>query len=164
VLAATNIAVLRAVAIPLALAGAAAIVYGLAFSLFALRKKSGAMDERGQAFSLWTALAFATMLSVILLASQAMNEWFGGSGVTATAAVAGLESVDPAAISAAALVSAGKIAATDAVLPILVAFSTNTLTKAALCLSTGGPGFALRVIPGLTLVAMAAWSGWWWQS
>jgi uncharacterized membrane protein (DUF4010 family) len=93
-----------------------------------------------------------------------MNEWFGGSGVTATAAVAGLGNVDPAAISAATLVSAGKITATDAVFPILVAFSTNTITKAVLCLSTGSHGFALRVIPGLILVAMAAWGGWWWRS
>jgi uncharacterized membrane protein (DUF4010 family) len=164
VLAATNITVLGAVAIPLALSGAAAIVYGLVFSLFALRKNSGRMDERGRAFSPWAALAFAAMLTAILLASQAMNEWFGGNGVTVTAAIAGLASADPAVISAATLVGAGKITASDAVLPILVAFSTNTLTKAILCLSTGSRGYALRVIPGLFLVAMAAWSGWWWQS
>ena len=164
VLAATNIEVLYAVAIPLALSGAAAIVYGIVFSFFALRQKSGTMEERGQAFGIWTAFAFAALLSVILLASQAMNEWFGGSGVSATAAVAGLASVDPAAISAATLVNAGKFAATDAVIPILVAFSTNTITKAVLCLSVGSRGYALRVIPGLTLVALAAWIGWWWTS
>ncbi|HEY8033302.1 MAG TPA: DUF4010 domain-containing protein [Methylocella sp.] len=164
VLAATNIEVLYAVAIPLALSGAAAIVYGFVFSFFALRQKSGTMEERGQAFGIWTAFAFAALLSVILLASQAMNEWFGGSGVSATAAVAGLASVDPAAISAATLVNAGKFAATDAVIPILVAFSTNTITKAVLCLSVGSRGYALRVIPGLTLVALAAWIGWWWTS
>ena len=47
VVAATNFKVLGAAAVPLAMAGAAAIVYGLVFSLFALRKNSGAMDERG---------------------------------------------------------------------------------------------------------------------
>ncbi|MGQ0445875.1 MAG: MgtC/SapB family protein [Beijerinckiaceae bacterium] len=163
-LAATNIEVLHAAAIPLSLSGAAAIVYGIVFSLFALRKKSGTVEERGQAFSPWTALAFAALLSVILLASQVMNEWFGGRGVSATAAIAGLASVDPAAISAATLVTAGKFAATDAMIPILVAFSTNTITKAVLCLSVGSRGYALRVIPGLTLVALAAWIGWWWTS
>ena len=91
-----------------------------------------------------------------------MNEWFGRNGLTATAAIAGLASVGPAAISAATLVNAGKIVATDAVLSILVALSANTLTKIALCLSTGSRGYALRVIPGLILVALAAWTGWWW--
>jgi uncharacterized membrane protein (DUF4010 family) len=138
------------------------IVYGLGFSLFALRKNSGAMDERGHAFNLWAAIGFAALLSAILLASQAMNEWFGRNGLTATAAIAGLASVDPAAISAATLVNAGKIMATDAVFSILVALSANTLTKIALCLSTGSRGYALRVIPGLILVALAAWAGWWW--
>ncbi|MGH6936734.1 MAG: MgtC/SapB family protein, partial [Methylocella sp.] len=55
VVAATNSNVLGAAAIPLAMAGAAAIVYGLVVSLFALRKNSGAMDERGHAFNLWAA-------------------------------------------------------------------------------------------------------------
>ncbi|MGH6936123.1 MAG: DUF4010 domain-containing protein, partial [Methylocella sp.] len=161
VVAATNINVLGAAAVPLAMAGAAAIVYGLVFSLFALRKNSGAMDERGHAFNLWAAIGFAALLSAILLASQAMNEWFGRNGLMATAVFAGFASVDPAAISAATLVNAGKIMTTDAVHSILVALSANTLTKIALCLSTGSRGYALRV-PGLILVALAAWTGWWW--
>ena len=144
-----------------AIAGAAAIVYGLVFSLFALRKSSGGMDERGHAFNLWAAIGFAPC-SRQFFSSQAMNEWFGRNGVTATAAIAGLASVDPAAISAATLVNAGKITATDAVLSILVALSANTLTKIVLCLSIGSRGYALRVIPGLVLEALAAWIGWWW--
>jgi uncharacterized membrane protein (DUF4010 family) len=67
VLAATNIIVLRTVAIPLALAGAAALLYGVTFSFFALDKNSGAIDERGQAFSPLAAFAFAALLSAILL-------------------------------------------------------------------------------------------------
>jgi uncharacterized membrane protein (DUF4010 family) len=161
VLAATNFKVLGAVAIPLALAGAAALFYGAIFSFFALHKNSGAIDERGQAFSPLAALAFAGLLSAILLASQAMNEWFGGNGITATAAIAGLASVDPPAISVATLAGAGKIAAEDAAVPILIALSANTLTKAALCFSAGSRGFALRVVPGLILVVLAAWLGWW---
>jgi uncharacterized membrane protein (DUF4010 family) len=161
VLAATNFKVLGAVAIPLALAGAAALFYGVIFSFFALHRSSGAIDERGQAFSPWAAIAFAALLSAILLASQAMNEWFGGNGITATAAIAGLASVDPAAISVATLASAGKITAEDAAVPILIALSANTLTKAALCFSAGSRGFALRVVPGLILMVLAAWLGWW---
>lgn len=161
VLAVANFAVLRTVSVALSASGAAAIVYGLVLALFALRKEHGALDERGHAFNLWAAIGFAALLSAILLASQAMNEWFGGKGVTFTTAVAGLANVDPPAISAAALVNAGKINAEDAAVPILAALSANTLTKTVLCLSTGSRGYALRVIPGLILAALAAWAGWW---
>jgi len=163
-LAAINLEVLAATAAPLALACGAAIAYGLVFSVVALGKSSGTADEGGQAFSLWAALAFAAMLSAILLASQAMNAWFGAKGVVATAAIAGLASVDPAAISVATLASAGKLTPAEAAVPILVALSANTITKAVLCLSAGSRGIALRVIPGLVFVVLAAWAGWWWMA
>lgn len=161
VLAVANVAVLRTVAVALIAGGAAAIIYGLVLALFALRQDQGAVDERGHAFSLWTAIGFAALLTAILIASQEMNELFGGKGLTFTAAVAGLANVDSPAISAAALVNAGKIDAQDAAIPILAALSANTLTKIALCLSTGSNGYALRMTPGLIFVALAAWVGWW---
>lgn len=163
VLAVTNTEVLRAVAVPLAFAAAAADFYGVAFAYFALRQNSGGVDERGRAFNPWSAVVFVAMLTAVLLASRAMNEWFGASGVVAAAALAGLASVDPAAISVATLASAGKMTASGAALLVLLALSTNTITKAVLCIYAGGFGFALRVLPGLALVILAAWTGWWLQ-
>jgi hypothetical protein len=46
----------------------------------------------------------------------------------------------------------------EAAVPILAAFTTNTLSKFAAAW-TGGRAFALRVIPGLIVVAVAAWAG-----
>ncbi|WP_036259855.1 MgtC/SapB family protein [Methylocapsa aurea] len=161
-LAATNIATLRALSIPLACAGAAAILYGSIFAIQALHADSGDVDERGHAFSLKTALVFAAMLSAVLLASKAMNEWFGAAGVIAAAAVAGFADTHSAAISVATLAGAGKISAPDAALPILIAISTNTITKLVVSIAAGGWAFSLRVIPGLILVILAAWAGWAW--
>ena len=104
------------------------------------------------------------MLTIVLLASRASDERFGTSGVMVTAALAGFVDTHSAAISVATLASAGKITPTGAAVPILIALSTNTITKAVLCLTTGSRGFALRVIPGLILVALAAWAGWWWTT
>lgn len=160
-LAATNTEVLMAAAPSLALSGITAVLYGLAFSFIALSEEKGLVAEDGHAFSLWTALIFAAILAVVLLVSRAMNEWFGASGVAVTAAVAGVASVDPAVISVAALTNAGKMAPADAVFPILIALSVNTVTKIVLAASTGGLGFSLRVVPGLLLVVAAAWAGWW---
>ena len=165
VLAATNIEVLRAVVVPLALAGAAADFYGVAFAFLALRRESGGVDERGRAFSAKPAIIFAAMLTVILLASKAADKWFGTSGVAVAAMVAGFADTHSAAISVATLAVAGKMTPTDAALPILLALTANTITKAVLTITAGGRGFALRVLPGLALVIMAAWTGWWlWPS
>jgi uncharacterized membrane protein (DUF4010 family) len=158
-LAATNMATLKALLVPLACAGVAAVAYGSVFTIQALRDSSGEVDERGQAFSFTTAFLFAAMLSGVLLASTALNEWFGAKGVVVAAAVAGFVDTHSAAISVATLVGAGKMTVINAALPILIALSTNTVTKVVICMFAGGAGFTLRVIPGLVLVILAAWGG-----
>jgi len=45
------------------------------------------------------------------------------------------------------------------VLPILAGLSTNTISKLVLAGTGGGRSFAVRVIPGLILVVLAAWVG-----
>ena len=44
-------------------------------------------------------------------------------------------------------------------IPILAAFTTNTLTKMVFAFSAGGARFALCVVPGLVLMVIAAWAG-----
>jgi len=162
-LTATNVGTLKALFIPLACAGAAAALYGAFFAVRALRGAAGDEDERGQAFSLSAAVIFAAVLSALLLASKALNEWFGATGVMVAAAVAGFVDTHSAAISVATLVGVGKLSEADAVLPILMALTTNTFTKAIASALAGGAGFALRIVPGLILVILAAWAGWWWR-
>ena len=52
----------------------------------------------------------------------------------------------------------GKLTPHDAALPILLAFSTNTITKAFLSVYAGGLRFALCVVPSLALVMLATWA------
>jgi uncharacterized membrane protein (DUF4010 family) len=137
----------------------AAIVYGVVFTVLALRQKSANEAQSGRAFSLSTALVFALTLSCILVASAALREWFGETGVIVAAALAGSVDTHSAAISVASLVASGKMSAADAVFPILAGLSTNTVSKILLASTSGGRSFALRVIPGLILVALAAWAG-----
>ena len=75
------------------------------------------------------------------------------------AALAGFVDTHSAAISVASLVASGKMDATNAVFPILAGLSTNTISKMVLAGIGGGSAFALRVIPGLIVVALAAWVG-----
>ena len=75
------------------------------------------------------------------------------------AALAGFVDTHAAAISVASLVASGKVNAADAVFPILAGLSTNTISKMVFAGISGGRPFAVRVIPGLIIVALAAWVG-----
>ena len=159
VLAATSMTTLRILSVPLICAGLAALVYGTVFTVWALRQKTEGEAQRGRAFSLSTALVFVLTLSGILVASAALREWFGETGIIVAAALAGFVDTHSAAISVASLVASEKMSAADAVFPILAGLSTNTISKMFLAGISGGRAFALRVIPGLIIVALAAWIG-----
>jgi uncharacterized membrane protein (DUF4010 family) len=159
VLAATSISTLRTLAVPMICAGIAAVAYGAAFTVRALRETDAAESQPGHAFSLPVALGFALTLSAVLIASAALREWFGATGAIVAAAAAGFVDTHSAAIAIAALVASGKMTAGDAVFPILAAFTTNTVSKIIFAWSSGSRIYALRLIPGLLLVAGAAWAG-----
>jgi uncharacterized membrane protein (DUF4010 family) len=159
VLATTSMMTLLALAIPLVCAGLAATFYGTAFTVLALRQRAEAEVQSSHAFSLSKAFVFALTLSIILVVCAALRDQFGENGVIFAAAIAGFADTHSAAISVASLVASGKLTPPDAVLPILAGLSTNTISKIVLAASSGGLSFALRVIPGLIMVAFAAWVG-----
>ncbi len=159
VVAATSMPTLFNLSGPLLLAGGTAVAYGAAFTFLAARHSGSDAAGTGGVFSLRTALAFGTILSVILVISAGLQERFGGAGVMLAAVVAGLVDTHAAAISVATLVASGKVTPQDAVIPILAGLTSNTLTKIIMAATSGGWAFALRVVPGLVLVALATWVG-----
>jgi uncharacterized membrane protein (DUF4010 family) len=158
-LAAASMAALAALAVPLACAGAVAILYGGLFTLWALKHEGSDDEKPGRAFSPVTALALAATLAVILVASAALQAWLGEAGIVIAAGVAGFGDAHSAAVSAASLVASQKMAAAQAVYPVLAALTTNTVTKVVLAFTGGSRAFALAVVPGLLLVVAAAWAG-----
>jgi uncharacterized membrane protein (DUF4010 family) len=159
VLAATSTSTLRTLSMPLVFAGIAAIAYGAALTIWALRAQDVPDPQPGKAFSLPTALVFALTLSAILVASAALRERFGETAAIVAAAAAGFVDTHSAAIAIASLVAAGKMSAVDAAFPVLAGLSTNTISKIIFAWSSGGRSFGLRLTPGLILVAGAAWAG-----
>jgi len=142
------------------IAGIMAAAYGLAFGLRAWRHAGDVHEPAGRAFEPRSAILFALTVGVILLASAWLNDIFGEAGVTISAVVAGFADTHAAAISVASLVASGKLGAENAVVPILAAFTSNSVTKAVLAWVTGGRSFALAIWPGLLLVLFGAWLGW----
>jgi len=131
------------------------VIYGAIFTLAALRDRQEHEETPGRAFRLSGALIFAVILAAILFASAVLQHYFGDAGVLAAAALGGLADTHAPAISVASLNLDAKAAA----LPILAAFTTNSVSKAVFAWIAGGTGYALRVIPGLLIVALAAWAG-----
>jgi uncharacterized membrane protein (DUF4010 family) len=154
---------LTALVLPLSFGGIAACLYGL---VFFLRRGSEVLnedsaDEAGRAFDLKTAAAFAALVSFIVLLSAGLNSWLGASGMLLGAALTGLADAHATAASAASLVAANKITSEQAVVPILIGLTTNTLMKAVVAFKSGGIHYAALIVPGLVLMMAAVWLGAW---
>lgn len=160
VLGATSLPAMLAFSPSLALAGVVAVVYAVGFGLgHSPSANQAAGPEGGRAFSLAGSIGFAAMLTVVLVATSLVGTQFGTAGLAITAGLAGLVDVHSVSVAIAAQVATGQIAAGDSVLPLLVAFTTNSVSKAAFALVGGGIAFSTRLLPGLLLVALAAWLG-----
>lgn len=159
-LAATSLEVLRAMALPLLFAGVVAVAYGALFMLKTAGEPAPDGGDPGRAFSFRTALLFALTITGVMFVSAAIVAWLGAAGLVPAAAAAGFADAHSIAVSIGSLVAAQKISVAEAIVPILIALSTNTVTKIALAVINGGGRYALQVVPGLLLTITAAWLGW----
>jgi uncharacterized membrane protein (DUF4010 family) len=157
VLAATSRSTLYQMRFPLIASGVAAVAYGVFLILGSKHQDAPPSAQTGRAFSLKSAVFFASLITAMLVLSAALNAWLGAAGVAVAAAAAGLADTHAAAVSVASLVSAGKLTAHGAVLPILAGMTTNTISKAVVAVSSGGRAYAVQIIPGLLIVIAAAW-------
>jgi uncharacterized membrane protein (DUF4010 family) len=150
---------LRALTLPLALAGVTAAVYGGFFALQAAKQKGTATSPKGHAFEMKSAVIFAVAVSVVVLGSTAIHKNFGDAGLFVAAGAAGFADAHSSSASVASVQGAGAITARAASLGVLIAMSTNSLTKMGLAFSSGPRAYAVRVVVGVVLVQAAAWGG-----
>jgi uncharacterized membrane protein (DUF4010 family) len=59
------------------------------------------------------------------------------------------------------MAAGGTLPRSEAAMAILVAFSSNTVTKIVLAFGSGGRDYGRRVLPGLLAMIGGAWLGWW---
>jgi uncharacterized membrane protein (DUF4010 family) len=161
VLVVTNVATCRTVALPLLFAGVAAIGYALIFAVLCSKTPTINEPSTGRAFDLRLAFLFAMTITVILFLCAFLNQRYGSRGLLLGAALSGFADTHATAISIASLVSAGKLTPESAALPILLGFTTNTLTKVIVAFTVGGFRFALKLLPGLIAIVLAAYLGMW---
>jgi uncharacterized membrane protein (DUF4010 family) len=161
VLAVVNVAMLRALAWPLLLAGAVAAAWGAFNTLQSIRSPGDAGVAPGRPFELRTALVFTATVSLVMLIAALLAEQLGPAGGAFGIVAAGLADTHAATASAASLAAGGALPLRVAALAALGAFSLNSVGKLVVAYTTGGPAFGNRVLPGLVLMVALAWLGAW---
>jgi uncharacterized membrane protein (DUF4010 family) len=157
IVAVTNRALLRPLWPALVAAGVAAVAYGAAFSYqAATARKPKASEPRGRAFEIKTPLILAVAITVVSFAAAFLTARYGSSGGLLGIGLAGFADSHSAAASAGNLAKTGGLSVNGGAIAVLLAFATNTVTKAVMAWIAGGPAFALRVIPGVLLMLAAS--------
>lgn len=161
ILAVVHSATLRGLWLALALGTAVAVAYGALFTWRSWRQPNPAPLPTGAAFQARTALALGLLLATLQWLSAAAQHAFGDSALLAVNALAGFGDTHAPAVAIATLAADNRLSAANAALPILAAFSTNTVSKMVVAFAAGGRRYALEIVPGLLLVLLATWLGWW---
>jgi uncharacterized membrane protein (DUF4010 family) len=119
------------------------------------------LDLKGHAFEHKTTLILSLAVLSVTVMTAALNHWLGEVGVLIASLLAGLVDAHSSVASMSSLVHQGHASLTQAQLAILLAVSTNTLSKSAVAIGAGGKAFAVLILPGLLLVIAAVWLGAW---
>jgi uncharacterized membrane protein (DUF4010 family) len=143
---------------PLAAAGTVAVLYGGWFTWQA-RRADAADVLVGRAFHPSTAIALAATLGTVMVGVPFLREWLGARGVVAGALLAGFADAHAVGASMASLAASGTLTSEDAVVPIVLGFTSNSAMKLVAARVTGNRPFFTRLAPGIVLIAAAAWGG-----
>lgn len=163
------LAILAVLGAPLAAAMVAPMALmslaGLAVSAVLAPRKASGTEPAGLAIAnplqLWPALKFGAVFALILFFSKAGAAAWGGRGVYWTGALGGALDTDAVAVSAAELLSGGRLTAGGAWITVLLALASNAVVKTVIAFSAGGRAFGLRVAAGFAAMFAAGALGWW---
>lgn len=129
-----------------------------ALSLWLQRESAVSRPMSGRPFNLWHALGFAAILAGVTALTGFVNARYGYAAAGIAAGIAGLFDVHAASASTLSLAATGVIAPSTVLIPILIAFSTNTASKLVGAFVAGGIRYAMPVAVGLLSIAAAAWA------
>lgn len=147
-----NRALLPHVAVPLGvMTGVGGAVAGMVY--WRTGSLGDVESEIENPFRLRPALVFGAVFAAVLLVSEFANQWFGASGIYATAFVSGLADVDAITLTLSRLAAEGAVSRQVATTGIVLGAVANTLVKAGLTLLIGTRKLALVVMAVLGIVA-----------
>jgi uncharacterized membrane protein (DUF4010 family) len=119
------------------------------------RRAAGALPEPENPTELRTALVFALIYAVVVVAIAAAKEYFGPGALYVVAILSGLTDMDAITLSTGQLVSTAKLSAEDGWRVILAASLSNLLFKGGVAAALGGMALFRHLLWPFT-VALAA--------
>ncbi|MCC6677553.1 MAG: MgtC/SapB family protein [Phycisphaerales bacterium] len=125
------------IAPPILVMGGVAVVSALAF-LWKSRRTSNHLPEPGNPSQLRSALYFAGLYSLVLLAVAAARTYLGHTGLYAVAGLSGLTDMDAITLSTARMADRGELNPILAGKLIIVAAMANLIFKAGIAATLGG--------------------------
>lgn len=157
----TDVATLHAMTLPLLFGGASIAVFGVWTNKKALKQPLAETVVIPHQFRLLSALWLAALIAAVLIVPAAVKASLGQAGLVTVSALAGFADVHAPTIAVASLVATGKLSTQQAVIAILLAFSSNAVTKTIVAITVANKVFAQPVILALMLQVLAVWLGWW---
>lgn len=145
---------------PILILGAASAAAGALLTALRSRNLTTSTSMPHQVFNLVRSLGFAALIGGLTVLVAGIGDHFGARAALTSAMLSGFVDVHAAVASVCAMVERQAIAAPQSAVPVLLAFSANTLSKLIAAWVSGGIGFALRVLPGLAGVVLTLWGGW----
>lgn len=151
---------LPAIALPM-LACAAVVGLTAILSLRRQQEVPSAVNPQSRVFSFAQTIGFAAMLSGVTTVVALLSEHAPQGAQYLGVAMAGFADVHAASAAAFNLVASHKIQPDEAVVPMLLALTTNSISKVIGAWVSGGARFGALI--GLVMAAMVAagWSAWW---
>ena len=104
-------------------------------------------------------LTLTALVSGVSYVSAALNAAYGQGGLWMGAALSGLVDAHAFIPTVASMLTQQKLSASEALMPLLIALSANTLTKSLIALQSGGWTYARKVSSGVWITTFAVWAG-----
>ncbi|MCK1789185.1 MgtC/SapB family protein [Pseudomonas violetae] len=159
ILGAVDTGLLRPVFWPLVCGALATGLYGLCLMFPNTAKSASQPIKVGGAFNLKLALVVTLTMTGITFLSSVMLRHYGEAGLMLTATFTGFADAHASTASIASLAKSGQLPFDAIAMPVLIAVSSNSLSKCVVAWVSGGRRFAMYLIPGQVLLTLAMWSG-----
>ena len=145
---------------PIGLGTGAACLYALWLSRWqSPPDEPASLSLKGHAFDTITTVMVSLAVLGITVLTAGLHQWLGAMGVMIAALLSGLVDAHATVASSSSLVTQEQMTPAQAQLAILLAVSSNTLSKATVAMAAGGRAFSTLTLPGLALVIAAVWLG-----
>ncbi|WP_085695077.1 MULTISPECIES: DUF4010 domain-containing protein [unclassified Pseudomonas] len=144
---------------PLLAGFGAALLFSLGLLFLRPAANAGQPVKVGGAFNLKLALAVALTMAGVTFLSSLMLDRFGEAGVRVTALLGGFADAHSSTASIASLAKGGLLAYSAVATPVLLALTSNALSKCLVAWVSGGRRYAAYVVPGQLLLTLAMWAG-----